>query len=332
MCLYPKIIKNRKYVANKKNGGNVPKAKDKRTLYVAVGCQKCMECKKAKANNWRVRLLEEIKTRHDGKFITFTFSEESLSELRNEVRENAKRVDRIYDENNAIDGYLLDNEVASLAVRRFLERWRKHHKKSVRHWLVTELGQTSTERIHLHGLLFTDESIETITKRWLYGFTFIGDYVNEETVNYMVKYVHKVDEVHKEYNSRIFCSSGIGKGYIDRHAKRIHDGTLERDIYRAPDGSINALPIYYRNKLYSDEAREKLWIDRLNEKVRYVNGVKISVEKSDDNYFKALKVAREINTTLGYGNDSINYDEKKYQSQLRVLNKQNKTNNNGRNK
>jgi hypothetical protein len=38
MCLYPKLIKNRKYVANKKNGGNIPVPSDKRVLMVPVGC------------------------------------------------------------------------------------------------------------------------------------------------------------------------------------------------------------------------------------------------------------------------------------------------------
>ena len=32
------------------------------------------------------------------------------------------------------------NAVATIAVRRFLERWRKKYKKSVKHFLITELG------------------------------------------------------------------------------------------------------------------------------------------------------------------------------------------------
>ena len=39
-------------------------------------------------------------------------------------------------------GYEKDNNIATLSVRRFLERWRKEFKRSVRHWLITELGQT----------------------------------------------------------------------------------------------------------------------------------------------------------------------------------------------
>ena len=34
MCLYPKLIKNKKYMSNKKNGGVIPAVSDERTLFV----------------------------------------------------------------------------------------------------------------------------------------------------------------------------------------------------------------------------------------------------------------------------------------------------------
>ena len=49
MCLFPKLIRNKKYCSTKKNGGVIPAVNDKRVLYVAVGCGKCMECLKKKA-------------------------------------------------------------------------------------------------------------------------------------------------------------------------------------------------------------------------------------------------------------------------------------------
>ena len=51
MCLYPKLINNRKYTATKKNGGVIPAINDKRTLLVPVGCGNCMECKRKKQEN-----------------------------------------------------------------------------------------------------------------------------------------------------------------------------------------------------------------------------------------------------------------------------------------
>ena len=163
MCLYPKLIKNRKYVANKKNGGIIPDVKDDRVLYVPVGCGNCIECRKKKKREWQVRLQEELKE-NKGLFVTLTFSDEKLDELCREIK--AKE----------------SNAVATLAVRRFLERCRKETGKSIKHWLITELGHNNTERIHLHGILFTDKSKEWIEEKWKYGHIWVGDYCNEKTI------------------------------------------------------------------------------------------------------------------------------------------------------
>ena len=81
MCLYPKLIKNRKYIANKKNGGNIPAVTDNRVLLVPVGCGKCMECTKQRARNWSIRLQEEIRHDKTAQFVTLTLSNESYAEL-----------------------------------------------------------------------------------------------------------------------------------------------------------------------------------------------------------------------------------------------------------
>ena len=141
MCLYPKIIKNKKYTENKKNGGVIPAFFDARVLYVPIGCGGCIECMKERALKWKVRLYEDVQKNINGKFVTLTFSNEEYKKLYEEIKIN-----------NNIKGYLLDNEIAKLAVKRFLERYRKHNKVSIRHWLVTELGHHGTENIHLHGI------------------------------------------------------------------------------------------------------------------------------------------------------------------------------------
>ena len=61
-----------------------------------------------------------------------------------------------------------DNKAAAYAVRHWLERVRKKTKKSVKHWLITELGHKGTERIHLHGIIWTKDS--ELIKKWGYGY------------------------------------------------------------------------------------------------------------------------------------------------------------------
>ena len=321
MCLYPKLIKNRKYIPNKKNGGIIPPINDERVLIVPVGCTKCMECKKQKARQWAVRLQEEIKTNNTGKFVTLTFNDESYNELSNKIKN--------------LTGYERDNEIATLGVRRFLERWRKKYKKSVKHWLTTELGQTNTERIHIHGIIWSNE-IEEISKIWKYGIITIGErkynkgiqqnnntigYVNESTINYIIKYIQKTDEKHKEYNSKILTSPGIGKNYtntINSKANKYKEDKT-KETYTTKQGTKINLPIYYRNKIYTEEEKEKLWIIKLDNKVRYINGIKIDISKNEDNYYKILNQERKKNKILGYGNDEKNWERKRYENERRNL-------------
>ena len=292
----------------KKNGGVIPPVSDERTRYEPVGCGKCIECMQQKKREWQVRLLEEIKHDNTGKFVTLTFTEDNLIKLEKETGNNP-------------NNYIRYNAVAIISVRRFLERWRKKYKKSVKHWLITELGQNETERIHLHGVIFTEENNETIEEIWKYGQIWVGNYVNEKTINYIIKYVSKIDMEHKEYKPKILTSSGIGKQYIGTHnykmSKFRDDDT--REYYTTKTGHKIALPIYYRNKLYTEEEREKLWLQKLDKEERWIMGEKIDVSKSNEDYENALKYYREKNKRLGYGDDRVNWDEKMYKNNKKRL-------------
>jgi len=313
VCLYPRLIRNRKYTVTEKNGGDVPIAKDQRVLSVPVGCGKCMECRKQKSMNWQVRLAEDIRINTNAKFLTFTFSDESLQELDDEQHDD-------------IDGYYRDNEILSLAVRRFLERWRRTFKKSVRHWLVSEIGGKYTERIHLHGLLWTDESLEVIQERWGYGNVILGDgkgehYVSEQTVNYIVKYISKVDEKHPGYTSKVYTSKGIGANYLVRNDKEnnMFKGEETNELYRSKRGVKVALPVYYRNKIYTDDEREDLWLYRLDKEIRYVDGVEVSIKDGLEEYYRLLDHKRRKNKRLGFGDDEKNWEQARYEGERRLL-------------
>ena len=158
MCYYPRFIRNKRYTETKKNGGVVPAVNDWRTMYVPVGCQECKECRNQKARSWQVRMLEDIKTNTNGKFITLTFSNEnlrklhdytinkieaSIDKLRNEKRSGKEEIKKINKLKSLKEGYNLDNEIATQAIHLWRERWRKLYQKSPRHFLVTELGRLS---------------------------------------------------------------------------------------------------------------------------------------------------------------------------------------------
>lgn len=325
MCLYPKLIKNKKYIANKKNGGIIPPlpfteingkmVEDIRVLEVPVKCGKCIECKRQKAREWQVRLHEEIKNDKNGIFVTLTFSNESILEL----SEKVWKIDKL-------DGYERDNEIGKVAVRRFLERWRKKYKKSIKHWLVTELGHNGTENIHLHGIIWTKENPKEIERIWKYGYTWLSTdnkgYVNGKTINYIVKYIHKVDEKHQEYKSIVLTSPGIGKDYEKTYnaKKNKYNTKNTKETYTMPNGTEIGLPIYYRNKIYNEDEREKLWQEKLDKEERYILGEKVKTDNGDEKYYSMLGFARAKNKRLGYGNDEINWDRRRYERERRNIN------------
>lgn len=314
MCLYPRLIINRKYCGTLKNKGNAPALYDERVRYVPVGCGNCIECRKQKANEWRVRLIEELKVTKHAYFITLTFEPEQLDTLckKYELHES--------------------NAIAGKAVRLFLERIRKDYKKSIKHWLITELGQNSTERIHMHGILFMDFEINNkwLEKYWKYGKCDTGQWCNLQTINYIIKYVHKLDPIHKGFIPQIFCSAGLGKNYITDLTREKHKfaGKQTRDYYTLPNGRKIALPIYYRNKLYTEQERELLWIQRIEQDTRYVRGIKIDkvMEKEENymHYIKALETAQEENIKMGYGDDSKEWRKRDYNITLQMLKKKHK--------
>lgn len=299
MCLYPKLIKNRRYIPNKKNGGVPPQCPDERLLYVTAACGKCMECRQQKQRQWLVRMSEELRQEPNAYFITLTIDDKSYSELSNTY--------------NITD----NNEIATKAIRLCLERIRKQTGKSIKHWFITELGHEKTERLHLHGIVWGIGTDKLITNKWNYGITFTGFFVNEKTIQYITKYMTKIDEQHKDFIGKVLCSKGIGAGYIKRDDAKKHTYKPGQTIetYRLRNGSKINLPIYYRNQLFTEEEREALFLDKIEKGIIYVMGQK--VHRDDEEYYlQLLNEGRKTECRL-YGYNLQNWEQQKYLSRLR---------------
>lgn len=311
MCLYPRLIVNPKYRPNKKNGGNPPTPKDKRAMMVPIGCGKCQECRNQLANNWKTRLSAELDSNKEKAYmVTLTFSEEALTKIKDY---NARK-----DENTANN----ENDIATTAVRLFLERWRKEYKKSLQHWLITELGHNGTERVHLHGIIWTNQNPDKITEKWQYGYTFIGSYVNLQTINYIIKYVTKVDNDHKDFTGKILTSPGMGGNKIQSMQHfNYYQGKRTKEYTILQNGTKLNLPTYYRNKLYTEAEREQLWLNRMDEKTRYITGTKYYIRTHEEmkEFMKALKEAQKTSERNGFGRPE--WKQKEYMETLKKLNK-----------
>lgn len=237
----------------------------------------------------------------NAQFVTMTYSDESLLK---------------FEQEEALS-------VASRSIELFRKRWYKKYGKGIKHFLICELGGNDSERMHLHGIVWTDKSKEEIEEVWGYGYVDCGEFVNERTVNYIVKYIFKVDEKHPNFITKIWTSKGIGQGYAENEGSQFNKfkGISTRDYYRMPSGLKVSLPIYLRNKIFDDDEREILWMQKLNQKKRYVCGEKIdiSTKKGIDLYFKCLRYHQERTEALGYSSDV--WIKKSYRKSLEKLNK-----------
>lgn len=311
MCWYPELIINPKYRANKKNGGVIPAVPDERVKYVPIGCGRCAECRKSKAREWKIRLTTELREEKNWHFYTLTFNEESYAKWAALAE---------------CEGYARENKIATMAVRSFLELHRKHYKKALRHWLITELGQTNTERVHLHGIIQTELDHDRIATLWKNGYSSRGQYCNSGTANYITKYLTKVDVKHAQYKPVILTSPGIGKLFVSQTITHEHKykGEKTADYYLTQSGNKLPLPIYYRNKLYTETEREQLWIHKLDKGIRYVMGQAYKTDSPE--YYKALHRAQRFNKAMGYELRE-SYEEEQHKREQRILKYKNKKNN-----
>lgn len=258
-----------------------------------VPCGHCIECLRSRSRAWRVRLFEEYKTSEDAKFVTLTFSPESYYELKQDVLSSPDVVNRtLYDlsgpepriisrkvphlrvksrkfsikkqfpeyEYRPLIGEYLDKQIARLAIRRFLERYRWHYKVSLRHWLITDYGHHGTERLHLHGIVFNSRcnairgkknliDFKKFTSLWSYGHVWLG-WCTDRSINYITNYITKIQ------NSRIFVSPGLGRAFLTDQVVRFYKQTLSPWLHSAYMKGKHLLPRYYMLKLYR-------WYERL---------------------------------------------------------------------
>lgn len=307
MCLYTKYILNPKYLPNKKNDYNPPVCTDERLRYVPTACGVCIECRKEKKRNWCIRLNEEMKNATvPATFVTFTFSDDWIKRISEQL---AIKKNPSYEELNQICYY---------ALRHYMELYRKYNnEKYPRYWFITELGE-DFERIHMHGILWGDSSL---LKLWRYGYWYKGDYVNEKTINYITKYMLKIPEKNPEFIGKVMASKGIGKGYWKSYNARRNRYVPGRtnENYKLPNGTEIPLPQYYRNYIYTDREKEKLWIEKQERGYRYIGGEKVMMD-DEETWANLTKYYQNISETV-WNINPIKWEAEKQKKRLAKMKK-----------
>ena len=92
----------------------------------------------------------------------------------------------------------------------------------------------------------------------------------------------KVDIKHPTFKQIVLASKGIGSGYFDRLDylwQKQNYKNIDVATYTFRNGTKMAMPKYYKNKIFTDKEREKMWINNLNRGLLWIYGEKV---KADD--------------------------------------------------
>ena len=234
---------------------------------IEVPCGYCHSCQKSSNNQYRIRLLHEIRCYPPGSclFVTLTFDDEHLDEFKSDYNK---------------------------AVRLFLDRLRKNYGKQIRHWFIGEFG-TLHGRPHYHGILFDVPDLfltsfddfnpgrhPLLASEWKYGFVFVG-YVSDATCGYITKYLTKSINGSNR-RPRVISSKGIGVSYLDSDEAKLHHLSDSFQPFVVVNGFKQAMPRYYYNKIFTDFDRENMVMDRyLNPPASFDwQGVTFATEKA----------------------------------------------------
>lgn len=203
-----------------------------------VPCGRCRACRRARAREWALRMLNELEAfqygdaGEDAVFATLTYSDEYLPE------------------NGSLD---------KEAVQLFLKRFRKGlEPRRIRYYCSGEYGSKSM-RPHYHLVVFGvgERDREALEKAWPYGMVHVGS-VTARSVRYCANYVQKAlngklgAEVYGERELPFSLKSqGLGRGYCEENREKL---LKERSV--SVNGYVQGLPRYYCKRLglrYNDE-------------------------------------------------------------------------------
>lgn len=240
--------------------------KGKRDQILKVRCGQCIACRLNRAQEWTMRLMDELKSHPQALFLTLTYNEENLP-----------RVNEFY-------ATLVKDDVQG-----FFKRLRKNLKGvKIRYYLCGEYGG-NYGRPHYHAILFfygdeiSQSELERIIENcWNFGYVYIGN-VTVHSCAYVAKYCTKLLTGPKAivYNERNIIPEfslmsrrpGIGGEHCLEYAEEYR--RLKKKRYRGRDVNV---PRYYKDKVYTDNERiferaamavaEAMRLEKWNERVK----------------------------------------------------------------
>ncbi len=235
---------------------------------VTVKCGKCDTCRRQKAQEWAIKLINELKYHKKACFITLTFDNRILGDKK------SKAVKKY----GAKAGFILKIDYSMEYFKKFIKRLRKHFAGTyISYYHVGEYGE-KTKRPHHHaiiyGINFEDDRREgeksksghvqyiskTLDDLWGAGRCTVQD-CNSNNIIYIAQYtLKKFKQNEGPYKSKMTFSNRckINTKFIRKYPEAILKGYLtdnDGKRYKVPESykkTLKESEIEYYNKIYRE--------------------------------------------------------------------------------
>lgn len=213
--------------------------------YIQVPCGKCCNCKKNRANQWLVKMKEEIKqSKKQAYFVTLTYNNKSVpvetDPETGEIKLSTSKTD----------------------CQTFIKRLRSNLPYKIKYYMVSEFGG-KTGRPHYHAIIFGIDinDVDKINQSWNSGryiedrgYVYIGT-ATDESIRYVLKYIRK-----QTNDPGVFqlYSKDIGNEYVNRMKKYHITNPVENYYYTEKGGIKYPLPRIYKKKLFSKITNQRI--------------------------------------------------------------------------
>jgi hypothetical protein len=240
--------------------------------YIATRCNKCIRCKRHNIEVWDSRIINESNEHKEKLIVRLPINNQSIEMLKKEVKTSKTDLTKyIHNKDRHI------NNIATIAIKRFLQNLRKTNKTSIKHWLITELRNKQNNKLVIHGIMFTNK-INEIRSKWKYGQANITK-VNIDRLFKIINYINNPNQIQNEYKPVIFNSPGFNKKYTPKSNTSLTN--FER------------LLIENRNKATALSIKEQIKEDIQTEiNINYEN------ERADKMFLKRIKKSEEKQINL----------------------------------
>lgn len=253
--------------------------------HAPVPCGRCFNCKQRRIQQWSFRLQKELEVSTSAYFVTLTYDNDHVPivggkypmTLVKNSEQNGKLADSIGRTDRSLQAFFKrlryyekeDTVKGDPRLRKVVKN------KPIKYYACGEYGSRRF-RPHIHIILFNVKYQDSIRKAWStakldkgktiefipFGSIDIDSDVNENNINYTLKYICKTDgkvgSGNRDHRIPEFSlmSKGIGANFITNEIETFYNRRLDISYVVNNQGYKIPIPKYYINKMMTEETKE----------------------------------------------------------------------------